>query len=163
MVNLSATIPAVSLEETKRWLRVEIPEEDEIIRTLILSSTQMVETRIRRAIISRGQEAGIAESIETVPGAIKTVILALVAYQYENRSATDDELRARVLRAVGLDGFIDWGVMQLPKIGELNRRVKLVSVSHEPDDSSGLRKSASCWLRSGQSARSLAARPTGRR
>ena len=109
MVNLSATIPAVSLEETKRWLRVEIPEEDEIIRTLILSSTQMVETRIRRAIISRGQEAGIAESMETVPGAIKTVILALVAYQYENRSATDDELRARVLRAVGLDGFIDWG------------------------------------------------------
>lgn len=30
--------------------------------------------------------------------------------------------------------------MQLPKIGELNRRVKLVSVSHEPDDSSGLRE-----------------------
>lgn len=108
MVNLAATVPAVELAEVKQWLRLDYDEDDLLVRTLILSATQMVETRLRRAIISRGDEVGIASDTKTVPGGIKTVILTLIAFMYENRAATDDEIRARVLRAVALDGFIDW-------------------------------------------------------
>lgn len=109
MVDLSQTVSAISLEEAKAWLRVDYSEEDQLISMLILSASQMVETRLRRAIVTRGQETGIADTIDKVPGSIKSVILSLVAYQYENRSATDDDLRARCMRAAGLDGFIDWG------------------------------------------------------
>ena len=108
MVDLTKTLPAVLLSETKLWLRIDFDDDDLILNSLVLSSTQLVETRLRRAILSRGEEKGIVDKITDVPASIKIAVLTLVAYQYENRTATDDEIRSRVMRAAGLDGFIDW-------------------------------------------------------
>lgn len=108
MVDLTKTQPAITLAEAKLWLRVDFDDDDLILTSLILSSTQLVETRIRRAIVSRGEERGVVDRVADVPASIKVAVLTLVAYQYENRTATDDEIRSRVMRSVGLDGFIDW-------------------------------------------------------
>ena len=68
----------------------------------------MVETRLKRPVIGV-EENALAQTIETVPESVKIAVCTAVAFMYENRTATDEEVRSRVLRSILLDQYIDWG------------------------------------------------------
>ncbi len=98
----------VALDVVKSYLRVDHTEEDDLIEQLIKAATQMVETRLKRPVIGV-EENALAQTIETVPESVKIAVCTAVAFMYENRTATDEEVRSRVLRSILLDQYIDWG------------------------------------------------------
>ena len=104
------TTACVTLQEAKSYLRVDHDEEDALISTLIEASTSLAETRLRRPIIGDvDADNAVAASIEDVPADLRMAVCVIVAFWYENRTATDIELRDRVLRQAAFDRYIDWG------------------------------------------------------
>ena len=76
---------AVTLEEAKQHLRVDHDADDEFIKRLILSCTQLCEQEILHGIIDREGTSGFSKDVDHVPEAIKTWILIRVAERYETR------------------------------------------------------------------------------
>lgn len=86
-VDTSTAVSAVSLEEAKKHLRVEIDTDDDLIKSLCLAATQVAEHEMQRPIISREGEQGFGSKPEDVPAAIRQWVLLTVAHYYENREA----------------------------------------------------------------------------
>ena len=100
----------LGLEETKLFLRVDHNAEDRLIEALASAAEELVETRIRRPIVSQDPSLNpVASNENDVPESLKLAIKIITAFLYENRTATDEEIRSRVLRQALLDRFIDWG------------------------------------------------------
>lgn len=103
------TAACVSLEEAKSFLRVDGTDDDDIIQTLIEASTGLAETRLKRPIIGDVEkDNAVCSRIEDVPADLRMAVCVIIAYWYENRTAQDVDLRARVLRQAALDKYIDW-------------------------------------------------------
>lgn len=101
------TTACVSLEEVKAFLRIDHDADDQLIESMIGMATEMIETRIRRPVIGDGSRA-ICTNVDEVPASIRMSAAVIVAFLYENRTATDEELRNRVMRQAALDQYIDW-------------------------------------------------------
>lgn len=99
--------PILSLDETRRWLRVDHSEDDDLIQALILDATELVETRLRRPVIS-DDETALCSSLADVPYSVKLSALGIVALKYENRDATSEDVWNRLATNAGLDRFILW-------------------------------------------------------
>ena len=93
----------------KSWLRVDHLGDDDLLETLGEAATELAENRIRRPIIADDDASAISKTIDTVPKSIKIAVLVITSFMYENRNATDIELRDRVLRQSLLDQWILWG------------------------------------------------------
>ena len=103
------TTSCVTLDEIKSWLRVDHEDDDDRLETLGEAATELAETRLRRPIIADDDASSISKTIDTVPKSIKIAVLVITSFMYENRNATDIELRDRVLRQSLLDQWILWG------------------------------------------------------
>lgn len=103
------TTSCVTLDEIKSWLRVDHKDDDDLLETLGEVATELAETRLRRPIIADDDASAISKTIDTVPKSIKIAVLVITSFMYENRNATDIELRDRVLRQSLLDQWILWG------------------------------------------------------
>lgn len=103
------TTSCVTLSEIKSWLRIDHDDDDELLTTLGLAATELAETRVRRPIIASDDASAIAKSAGDVPNSVKIAVLVITSFMYENRNATDIELRDRVLRQSLLDQWILWG------------------------------------------------------
>lgn len=103
------TTSCVTVDELKSYLRIDHDDDDELLKTLGEAATELAETRLNRLIIAEDDALAVAKTIETVPKSIKIAVSTIVAFMYENRTATDVELRDRVLRQALLDQFIYWG------------------------------------------------------
>ena len=90
------TTPCVKLDEAKLYLRVDGSDDDSVISALIEAATGLAETRLRRPIVG------------DVPADLRMAVCVIIAYWYENRTATDVELRDRVMRQMAFDRYIDW-------------------------------------------------------
>ena len=90
------TTPCVKLDEAKLYLRVDGSDDDSVISALIEAATGLAETRLRRA------------TVDEVPADLRMAVCVIIAYWYENRTATDVELRDRVMRQMAFDRYIDW-------------------------------------------------------
>lgn len=99
--------PILNLDETKLWLRVDHEFDDNLIEALIADATDLVETRLRRPVVS-DDEAAVCSAVNEIPAAIKLAALGIVALKYENRSATSQEVSDRLLTNAGLDAWINW-------------------------------------------------------
>nr|DAV69001.1 MAG TPA: Head Tail Connector Protein [Caudoviricetes sp.] len=103
------TTSCVTLDEIKSWLRVDHEDDDDLLETLGEAATELAETRLRRPIIAEDDVSAIAKTEDSVPKSIKVAVLVITSFMYENRNATDLELRDRVLRQSLLDQWILWG------------------------------------------------------
>lgn len=103
------TTSCVTLDEIKSWLRVDHEDDDDLLKTLGEAATELAETRLHRPIIAEDDASAIAKSAEDVPSSVKIAVLVITSFMYENRNATDIELRDRVLRQSLLDQWILWG------------------------------------------------------
>lgn len=101
------TIGCVSLAEVKSFLRLDHDAEDGLLTSMIEMATEMIETRIRRPVIGEADNA-VAAKAEDVPASIRLAAAIIVAFIYENRTATDTEIRDRVMRQAALDQYLDW-------------------------------------------------------
>lgn len=103
------TTPCVKLDEAKLYLRVDGSDDDSVISALIEAATGLAETRLRRPIIGDVEnENAVASSVDEVPADLRMAVCVIIAYWYENRTATDVELRDRVMRQMAFDRYIDW-------------------------------------------------------
>ena len=100
--------PILNLDETKLWLRVDHEFDDDLIEALIADATDLVETRLRRPVVSDDEAAAVCSTVSEIPAAIKLAALGIVALKYENRSATSQEVSDRLLTNAGLDAWINW-------------------------------------------------------
>lgn len=107
-VDTSTAMSAVTLEDAKRHLRVDVKTDDALIEALCLSATQMAEHEMQRAVISRDGQEGLAESPENVPAAVKQWVLLVVGHFYENRQAATTELKALPYIGALLDPYRTW-------------------------------------------------------
>ena len=103
------TTSCVSLDEIKSYLRIDHDDEDDLLTGMGEAATDLAETRIRRPIIAEDDASAVAKTLKEVPKSVKFAVLVIVAFMYENRTATDIELRDRVLRQSLLDQWILWG------------------------------------------------------
>lgn len=103
------TTSCVTLDEIKSWLRIDHEDDDDLLETLGEAATELAETRLRRPIIADDDTSAISKTIDTVPKSIKIAVLVITSFMYENRNATDIDLRDRVLRQSLLDQWILWG------------------------------------------------------
>lgn len=103
------TTTCVSLEEAKAFLRIDHDEEDGVLQMMLHAATELVETRLRRKVVDAEDPSAVAKTLEEVPASIKFAVCVVASFMYENREATDEELRSRVLRQAALDRFILWG------------------------------------------------------
>ena len=102
------TTACVSLEEAKSYLRVEHTADDDLIKAIIEAATGLVEGRLKRPIIGDVDAGAVASSVDVVPADLRLGVCIVAAYWYENRGATDVELRDRMLRQAVFDKYIDW-------------------------------------------------------
>ena len=70
----------VSLDEMKNYLRVDYPDEDELISSLITTAEELV------AHVAR---IPVGEAADSAEGNIRTAVLYSVAYLYEHREDAD--------------------------------------------------------------------------
>lgn len=109
MIETEKAISAVTLEEAKAHLRVDHDTDDELIKALCLSCTQMAEHILQRALITREGVEGYGTSTDDVPKAIKQWILLHVGFFYENREAATSGANATLPRLDALlDPFRTW-------------------------------------------------------
>lgn len=100
----------MNISEVKKFLRVEHDEDDDVIEMLFSSSIGMVETRIKRPLLGELSTGAVATSWVTLPTQLKWAVMGIVAFLYENReTATDDDVRQRLLRNIALDRYIKYG------------------------------------------------------
>nr|DAG47842.1 MAG TPA: Head Tail Connector Protein [Bacteriophage sp.] len=104
------TVSCVTRDEAKSYMRVDHDADDTLIDTLLEASTGLVETRLKRSIIGDVDAGAVASDISGVPADLRMGVCIVASFWYENRNATDDELRSRVLRQAVFDKYIDWGV-----------------------------------------------------
>ena len=104
------TTACIELPELKSFLRIDHDADDKVLEMIAEAATELIETRCRRPVIG-DTVAGraICASVETVPASVRLAAGVLSAFIYENREATDEELRSRVLRQAALDQYILWG------------------------------------------------------
>ena len=76
----------VSLETAKEWLKIQHNEEDELIKSLILSVQGMVEDRCRVTFD------------EDAPMPVQLAVKLLVCFFYEQRDVTEGPALASVMR-----------------------------------------------------------------
>jgi len=74
----------ISLAEAKLFLRIDGDEEDNLVSSLIIMATELVEGILRREL----------SEFETVPETIRQSILLAVATFYENRQGGKDGLNS---------------------------------------------------------------------
>lgn len=86
-IDTTTALPAVTLEEAKKHLRVDFDDDDSEISAMILSATQNAEHECGHAIITREGEPGFASDVSAVPAAIKMWVLMRVAAMYERRDS----------------------------------------------------------------------------
>lgn len=84
----------VTLDEVKTYLRVSFSDEDDLIKSLIASSEELVKS------ISRLTEEEWDSSDEKVQVQIRIAVLYTVAYLYEHREEADHEGLNQTLRAL---------------------------------------------------------------
>lgn len=99
----------VTLDDAKVFMRIDHDAEDNILAMLLEAATQLVETRLHRKIVDANDPQAVAKDVESVPASIKLAVCVVASFLYENRTATDEEVRSRVLRQAVLDQFILWG------------------------------------------------------
>lgn len=80
----------VTLEEMKKYLRVDYPDDDELIGGLVSTAEQLCMDILRTSN---------PEDLETAANA-KTAILYTVAYLYEHREDADHHALTLTLRAL---------------------------------------------------------------
>lgn len=98
--------PIVTLAQAKEWLRLDSDDEDAVINLLIADASELIETYIKHPVIA--DEDGVCTTIDDVPTSIKLCALGVIAYKFEHRDATSEEISARLLTNAGLDPYIDW-------------------------------------------------------
>nr|DAH64522.1 MAG TPA: Head Tail Connector Protein [Caudoviricetes sp.] len=109
MIETEKAVSAVTLEEAKAHLRVDHDTDDELIKALCLSCTQMAEHILQRALITRDGVQGYGTSPNDVPKAIKQWILLHVGFFYENRQAASSGVSTPIPRLDALlDPFRTW-------------------------------------------------------
>ena len=81
----------VSLDEMKNYLRVDYPDEDDLISGLITTAEELV-THVARM--------SVGELPISVDGNIRTAMLYTVAYLYEHREDADHHKLMLDLRAL---------------------------------------------------------------
>lgn len=98
----------IDLNLAKKFCRIDSidTDSDDVLKMLISAAIQMVEARLKRPLV--GGENAVLKEGEPLPEGIAWVIYGIVAFMYENRDATDDDIRARLLRNCALDPYIDW-------------------------------------------------------
>ena len=82
---------AVSLEETKKWIRVDNDEEDTLIESFILAAQDIVENILRFPL---------SEFEASIPEAIKHAVFFTVSRLYEDRNELSMEEVNFILRAL---------------------------------------------------------------
>lgn len=102
------TMSGLDLATVKMWLRVDHDDDDMVIEGLINTCKGIVETRLKRPLVGDSPKA-VCKTEDELPFEIQWAIRGLVTYLYENRDADDDGVRARVLRNIALDRYINWG------------------------------------------------------
>ena len=98
----------VKIETLRQFARVEEDVDDVMLELMAESATGLIETRLRRPVIGDVNAGAVAATVDEVPKDIQVACCMLVAFMYENRSATDEELRDRCMRSTFLDRYIDW-------------------------------------------------------
>lgn len=98
----------VKLDVLKLYVRVDDRVEEPMLGLLAEAATRLIETRLRRPVIGDVENGAVAATIDDVPQDIQIACCALVAFMYENRTASDEEIRGRVMRSMFLDKYIDW-------------------------------------------------------
>lgn len=101
-------IPCVTLDTVKLFVRVDDDVEKPMLELMIGAATGLIETRLRRSVVGDVDAGAVCASVEEVPQDIQLAACMLVSYMYEHRDASDEEIRARVMRSMMLDGYIDW-------------------------------------------------------
>ena len=102
------TTACVKLETLKLYVRVDDETEMPMLELLAKSATELIETRLRRPVIGSVDDGAVVGGVDEVPTDIQVACCALVAFMYENRTASDEEIRNRVMRSMFLDKYIDW-------------------------------------------------------
>ena len=98
----------VNTETLKSFVRVDDEIEIPMLELLAESATGLIETRLRRPVVGEVASGAVAATVDDVPRDIQIACCMLVAFMYENRTATDEEIRSRVMRSMFLDSYIDW-------------------------------------------------------
>lgn len=70
------------LDEVKAYLRIDGDEENNLVTSLILMATELVEDILRRKLTE----------FETIPETVRQAVLLTVATLYENRQGGNDGL-----------------------------------------------------------------------
>ena len=83
-------VAAITLAETKAYLRVDNIVEDDLITKLIGSATATVENVLRQPL----------SAFDPLPDNIHTAILYTIAYLYEYRETADFDAMIKFLRAI---------------------------------------------------------------
>lgn len=77
------TLEPLSLAEAKVWLKVDGPEDDDLVRALIVAARLMVEAEIGQVLMARnwrliGDQWPMGETITVRPGPVLSVVAARV-------------------------------------------------------------------------------------
>lgn len=104
--------PCVTLETVRLFARVDDDIDNPTLELMIGAATELIETRLHRAVIGDVEKGAVCASIEEVPASIRLATCMLVSFMYEHRDATDAEIRDRCMRSMMLDDFIDWSAKE---------------------------------------------------
>lgn len=81
----------VALDELKHHLRVDHNADDSLIQLYEHAAVELAEQICDREIIRRDDPRAVCDSIDDVPGSIKTWVMLYVSDLYEKRSITEGE------------------------------------------------------------------------